>query len=590
MQRKILADSALHPDQEFLSCIVVMRIRHLLQCCAPVLLGNPILLSLCHAITIELQRPSDQPEAFFFQANHWSPFFTELNVLELSGTLSDERVSFLLLRVNDKLFPLEPDEGQFNTRIQLDPGPNHIQVESNLRHLQTAEQTVYRVEPARLLEVKEQVMGGAASSVNWQHSEKDQPEVTRVQLRSPMIQVTGIRGTEPVVELKVKDPYNNTLPVELIGDREFTVAYTARERSTYLDFISSLNNRELRRERLQLELEGLIQLAPSTPENPDGWSLWNPKTNTARVQLDTFTLAGSLFAVSEGEVEIVMGVDVMKVPVVNHQFEAQLPLRHNQLNRGRVRVTLNNQSFFESFQIEQREPVVNVGGLQRFQIDGSVLVPETPLEVRPGSTLRLPRGVLRLFGNAQFEGNLRLVLERSPDGTSIVISESTGPFEIHIPLEPGEAGYHLLLEGGGFSRPYYSFHAEVQEAIKVDAVNYLPYRSGLIELTRPELLLRGRVMGVQRGLMQLDLGDVVQSIPVLQERFEMDQALPVPEGCDHFKLSLQAGELTLEKQFEIQLAGEDPVVPATTVPSESPAAPESEAVDGAPETPATADT
>lgn len=526
--------------------------------CGLLLVASGGLRAASDPIEIELLPGEDAPRdsGFFHQSNVWAPVYTSFDQLQLKGRVNFGGMEFLLLSVNDRRFPIYVTEDhQFEKTIHLDPGENHIRVETNLRTLKPAEMEVVQVQAAEITGVVTEFEGGSDDVIPINQALLASPGPAAIQVRSPMIRITGILGTEGVVDLKVKDSYNNTLPVIPVGEHGFSVSYTLREKSSVLKLVSSLDNQIIRSDLLRLELQDMIEFDLNSPKNPIGWLLQGENHAFPVSQLDTVTIQGMLKSVDNGKVELIMGENTHAVPVKHHRFEVELPLELNQVNRGRVKVRINNQSFFESFQIDQIEPVIQIHSLKQEVLDGSFLLPEVLLNPDPAEPLRLRECNLSLTGRAQFIGELELVLQREPGGKVMQVAKASGDFDCRIPLEPGQFSYNLLLRGGGFARPYYSFDVEVQPAIKVEAVNHIPYRSGVIGLSKPELLLRGSVYSVKRGLMQMQLGNEMIPIPVLDGMFEMNRAVAIPSGCDQFELSIgsSSGDTRLRRTYTLEV-------------------------------------
>jgi len=507
-----------------------------------------------HEISIRLSpiESKGSKDDFFYQANSWSPIFTDVSSVRLEGSLSVLGGNFLLLSNNDHQYPLHLIQGNFTKIIQLEPGENRLRIEGSSQDIKPAEAIIIQIEPTEVKEVRVKFQGGVDDVISL-NSLSNSDGVYIVKVKSPMIYVSGKLGTSGVVDTKVKDSYNNTLPVQLSGKDQFGVEYTLREKYSQLRFASYLDNKELNHTRIQLELQDMIEFDFNSPKNPAGWITFNKEQLYPISQLDTVTIQGTLRAIESGVVEVIVGDYTQKATVENHRFEVQIPIAINQVNRGRVRLHLDNQSFFESFQIDQMEPKIRIDQFSQYQIEGSLLLPDVQLPLQSGVSMDLRECFLQLTGNAQFKGNLRLVIERSPDGKTIPVSAESGSFDVKIPLEQGQYTYNLQLQGGGFSRPYFSFDVNVAPAIKVEAINHLPYRDGTILLSRPEMLLRGIVYGVKRGLMQLQIDDQDYAIPVLNGSFEMNKAIPVPNGCNHFDLNLNAGEIHFTRSYNMQV-------------------------------------
>ncbi len=495
---------------------------------------------------------TSETKVFFHQENDWSPTYTDAKILEIEGGIENQNVSFLLLSVNDTQYPLLTTDGSFRKPIHLEPGKNTLLVSTNLMEVPPVKLIVFKVEPAKLLKVENRFEGGVDQVIKL--PELPPGGTTTVELQSPVVRIVGKNDTQDIVNLKVRDSYNNTLPVESLPNGIFAVNYTLREHSSYLTFLSSLHNRTLDTIRLNLELEDIIQLNFQSDQVPHGWIVNGPEQNHPISQLDTVVLQGRLRAVENGDVELITGGVSKIIPVENHLFTTEIPLQLNSLNRGRVRVNLNNQSFFESFQIEQKEPTIKVISLHQMVLDGSLFQPKIELHPKLGVPLELRECVIRLRGTAQFLGELNLVLERIPDGKRLPIEVNFRKFDSSIPLEIGSFSYNLLLEGDGFSRPYYSFEVNVQPGIKVEAVNFIPYRKGKMKLMRNEITLRGVVFGIKRGLMQLNMSGESYPIPVLDGQFEMDNAIEIPSGSNSFELTLREGNSIVRREYEFEIS------------------------------------
>ena len=407
--------------------------------------------SLCYAsskIEVHLSPPAQTSaiEVFFHQENDWSPIYTDAEKLEIDGSIENLNVSFLLLSVNGRQFPLLITADTFRKLIHLGPGKNIVTVSSNLMDVPPAELTVYKIESVKILRIENQFEGGGDQIIEL-------PVIppggtATINLHSPVIRIVGKKGSQDIVNLKVRDSYSNTLPVESLPNGTFAVNYTLREHSSYLTFLSSLQNRTLDNIRLNLELEDIIQLNFHSEHVPLGWIINGPEQNHPISQLDTVILQGRLQAVENGDVELITEGESKIIPVKNHLFTTELPLQLNSFTRGRVRVNLNNQSFFESFQIEQKEPSIKVISLHQMVLDGSLFQPTIELHPDLGVPLKLRECVLRLRGTAQFLGELNLVLESMPDGKRLPIKVSSRKFDCSIPMELGTHSYNLLLKKG----------------------------------------------------------------------------------------------------------------------------------------------
>lgn len=502
-------------------------------------------------ITFDFQLPSAE-DSFFHQSDDWAPLYTDAQKLEIRGSVTQAQTAFLLLQINQQFYPLDLVDGAFSKTIPLELGENTITVTSNNRVVKPVSRRVFKIRPARIDSVVSSVEGGNSIEVPFTVSSPGQNHL-RATLSSPMITVTGTKGTAGVTELKVKDNYNNTLPIESLSANRFAIHYTLRNDSATLKFSTTLEGMPLQTSALELKLQDMIQLDFDSDKNPEGWVLKGTKQNHPVTQLDKFVLAGSVASIKNGEIELILDEKQSIVPVQTHLFEVDIPLRKNDITPGRVRMRLNGQTFFETFQIEQREPVVRVETLRQVAIDGSLHLSDEFLKLRTDAPLELREGILSLEGKAQFLSGLSLKLISLKSQSTIASKQTAGSYRFEIPLSIGQHSFSLLLEGGGFSRPYYSFEANVLPAIKVDAVNYLPYRSGTMELSKPELLLRGSVHAVKRGLLQLHLSNETHPIPVLNGRFEMEKALPIPDGTREFSLSLRSNDLLFEQHYNLKV-------------------------------------
>jgi len=507
-------------------------------------------------ITFECLQPSTE-DTFFHQPDDWAPIYTDSAELEIRGSIVQDQTDFLLLQINQQFYPLDVVDGAFSKIIPLKPGENKISISSNKRIVKPILRKVFRVRPASIDSVVSVVEGGNRIEVPFTVSSAAHTHLSAT-LSSPVIMIMGTKGTAEVTELKVKDNYNNTLPVESLSGNRFAIHYTLRNDSAILKFSTTLEGRPLQKTNLELKLQNMVQLDFDSDKNPRGWVFKGTKQNHPVTQLDKFVLAGSVASIKNGEIELILQEEQSIVPVRNHLFEVDIPLEMNDITRGRVRMRLNGQTFFESFQIEQKEPVVQVEALKQIIIDGSLHLSDAVLKPRTDAPLELREGLLRLQGNAKFLNGLSLKLVSLKSQSTIASQQSAGAYRFEIPLPVGRHSFSLMLEGGGFSRPYYSFEVNVLPAIEVDAVNHIPYRSGKMELSKPELLLRGSVHAVKRGLLQLHLGNETYPISVLNGRFQMDKAVPIPDGTSEMSLRLQSNDLLFEQHFDFTVIMADP--------------------------------
>ena len=508
-------------------------------------------MSAADAIDVEFQLPESETSHFYQQESDWAPIFTGADEIELTGKTNVRMIDFLLLQTNETLYPLKVEDHAFSRTIPLQLGENQLKISSNIKDVKPVIQTIYRIRPAEIIQIKSQFKGGKDQIVTLEKP-STLPATYNLSLSSPAVRIEGNFGTAGVTNLKVKDNYNNTLLVEPIGNNKFAIQYTMRGKSAKLVFVTSLENQVLATTHLNFQLDDMIQIDLESDPERQRWLLEKSSIGQTATQLNTVQISGRLESVQDGEVELILNEKSNVISVQDHQFKTELPLQLNRLNRGRLRVRINGQSFFETFQIAQKEPVIQIDRLTQLELDGSIHKPGELLEIHSEGPLEISESILRLSGSAKFSGNLKLVLCHQPGGECLPVAEKGGDFKIQFPAPVGEHTYTLQLQGGSIQRDYDSFSLKVIPAIKLESINYLPYRSGVVKLNKPELLLKGTVAGINRGLMQLSLAGELHSIPVLNHTFEMDKALPIPDGTTEFSLTLNAGLLEFHTSYTLE--------------------------------------